>query len=155
MKDPFKTKHRLYEWLVMPLDLSNANSNFMRLMNEVSRPFVGKLTVVYFDDILAYSQDEASHTEHLAQVFQVLRQQVLYAKLKKCELFVRALLNFELLFEIECNASGFGIGAVLTNNRRCYLILNCHAQILTLPTCSSSFSLKSKSAPSPMTTTVE
>jgi len=43
--------------------------------------------VVYFDDILVYSQDEASYTEHLTQVFQVLRQKALYAKLEKCKLF--------------------------------------------------------------------
>ena len=43
--------------------------------------------MVYFDDILAYGQDEASHAEHLTQVFQVLRLQALYAKLEKYELF--------------------------------------------------------------------
>jgi len=43
--------------------------------------------VVFFYDILIYSQDEASHAEHLTQVFQVFRQQTLYAKLKKHELF--------------------------------------------------------------------
>jgi len=59
----------------------------MRLMNEVLRSFIGKIVMVYFDDILVYSQDETSHTEHLTQVFQVLRQQALYADLEKCELF--------------------------------------------------------------------
>ena len=66
----------------------NVLSTFMRLMNEVLRPFIGKFMVVYFDDVLIYSQDEASQMEHLTQVFQVLRQQALYAKLEKCELFI-------------------------------------------------------------------
>jgi len=71
----------------MPFGIFNACSTFIRLINEVLRPFIGKLVVVYFDDILLDSHNEASLVEHLSQVLQVLRQQTLYARLKKCELF--------------------------------------------------------------------
>lgn len=67
----------------MPFGLSNANQIF--------RPFIGKFLVVYFDDILVYSLNEEQHVDHLRQVLQVLREQKLYANLKKCDFLTESL----------------------------------------------------------------
>ncbi|KAJ9552748.1 hypothetical protein OSB04_016793 [Centaurea solstitialis] len=72
----------------MPFGLTNAPAVFMDLMNRVCRPFLDKSVIVFIDDILVYSKDEAEHERHLREVLNVLRAEKLYAKFSKCEFWL-------------------------------------------------------------------
>ena len=73
----------------MSFGLINAPAYFMYLMNSVFMPELNKFMVVFIDDILIYSENEADHAEHLRVVLSRLREHKLYAKFSKCEFYLK------------------------------------------------------------------
>ena len=79
----------LWEWLVMPRGLFNALARFNRVAQTKLRS-CRTFAPSYFDDIYVHSRPEGSesavdvHRRHLRRVLEILRENELYANLKKC-----------------------------------------------------------------------
>ena len=90
-KSAFRTRYGHYEFLVMPFGLTNAPAVFMDLMNRIFRPLLDICVIVFIDDILVYSKTEEQHEQHLRDVLQILRNNQLYAKLSKCDFWLKSI----------------------------------------------------------------
>jgi hypothetical protein len=74
-----------YEFVVMPLGVTNAPATFMDLMHRVFQPYLDQFVVIFIDENLVLSKDAQDHARHLRLVLDKLREEKLYAKFSKCE----------------------------------------------------------------------
>jgi transposase InsO family protein len=86
-KTAFRTRYGHFEYMVMPMGLTNAPATFQAYINRALSGLVDSICVVYLDDILIYSDSRESHLRHVREVLVRLRRFGLYANPKKCSFF--------------------------------------------------------------------
>jgi hypothetical protein len=90
-KTAFITKYGIYEFTVMPFGLCNAPATFQRLMDKVLRPYIGRIALVYLDDIVVFSDTFEQHLKDLATIFETLKQAELKLNREKCHFFLQSI----------------------------------------------------------------
>jgi hypothetical protein len=88
-KTAFILRYGLYEYMVMSFGLTNAPANFIYLMNKVFMEYLDKFVMVFINDILDYSRSEEELEEKHHLVLQKHEDLRLYAKLSKCEFWLK------------------------------------------------------------------
>lgn len=83
-KTTFYTHSGYYEYKVMSFGLSGAPATFQAAMNETLQSVLRKCTLVFFDDILVYSQTWQQHLLDLSSVLSLLRKDHWQVKMSKC-----------------------------------------------------------------------
>lgn len=78
-KTAFVIVSGLYEFMVMPFGLTNAPATFQAIMNKVFNEHLRSFILVFFYDILIYSQTMEDHKKHLQMMLQLLRENQLLA----------------------------------------------------------------------------
>lgn len=78
-----------YDFLVSYIGLTNCRVAFMDLMNILLWKYLDMFVIIFIDDILVYSSFEDDHRNHLRILLQTLKDQQLFAKLSKCEFWLK------------------------------------------------------------------
>lgn len=88
-KAAFITQGGVYEWKRMPFGLTNSPFSFQTLMSNVLRGLNWKSVLVYVDDISIFSRSFDEHLQHLAQVFDRLKNANLKLQPTKCHFAIK------------------------------------------------------------------
>jgi hypothetical protein len=94
----FKTKFGLYEWMVIPFGLTNILETFLHLINDILKEHLGKIVVIYLDDILVFRKMCYDHLFHLHMVLELLSQHKFHVKRCKSSFGQYSISYFGFLF---------------------------------------------------------
>ncbi|MEW8561290.1 MAG: reverse transcriptase domain-containing protein, partial [Candidatus Thiodiazotropha sp.] len=92
-KTAFCTKYGLYEYLTMPMGLTNSPAVFQRLMEIVLRGLQWHTCLIYLDDVLIFGSEFGEHMQRLDEVLSRIRDAGLKLKPEKCQL-LQSSVNF-------------------------------------------------------------
>lgn len=84
-KTAFRTRYGHFEYQVLPFGLANAPASFQAYINRALAQRLDVNVIVYLDDILVFSEDEATHEGDVKWVLEQLRKFKLYVCLDKCK----------------------------------------------------------------------
>ena len=87
----FSTPWALYEWIRIPMGISNAPPAFQRFINQVLTGLRDRICVAYLDDILVYATSFEMHVHNLKLVLRRLRSKGIKLRADKCVLFQQEL----------------------------------------------------------------
>ena len=85
-KSAFCTKYGLYEYLTMPMGMTNSPAAFERLMEIVLRGLQWHTCLIYLDDILVFGASFEQHMERVDEVLTRIKDAGLKLKPEKCQL---------------------------------------------------------------------
>ena len=80
----FRIRFDFFEYLIILFELYNDFVSCQHYINDILREHLYDFCIVYFDDILIYSNNELKHEFHVKSIFYKLREAELQTDIIKC-----------------------------------------------------------------------
>jgi len=77
--------------MTMLFKLYNVSATFQLMMNSILQNLLNKFCLIYFNNILIFSDSISDHQKHLQTVLNILKKHKLYAKSSKCTVKMKIL----------------------------------------------------------------
>ena len=115
-KTAFVCHAGLYQYMRMPLGLTNAPATFQRTLDIVLSSFKWRSCLVYLDDVVLFSKDVKTHIRHVDEVLGALQSAGVTPKLDKCSFFTQEVHYLGLSFGVAIRSSHqFSLGGLSYN----------------------------------------
>lgn len=92
-KTAFSTTNGHYEFTRSPMGFKTSPNNFQRMVDIALEGLIGKICIVFIDDVLIFSETEEEHLDHVRQVMERLEKASLKVNPEKCE-FLKRLVSY-------------------------------------------------------------
>ena len=84
-KTTFRTRYKLFEYLIILFELINASTTCQDTINDALRKHLNIFAIIYLNDILIYFKNQKEYKKHVKTILRCLNQKEFLIKLKKCE----------------------------------------------------------------------
>ncbi len=71
-KTAFRTRYGLFEYRVMPFELTNAPASFQSYIHGLLRPYLDITVIVHLDDVFMFLRDSSQYEKHVQKVLKAL-----------------------------------------------------------------------------------
>ena len=95
----FRTRFESYKYLMLLFELINEPSTFQNFMNDTLMKYLDDFVMVYFDNILIYSNSIKEHRKHVRKVLQKFRNVDIQTDIDKCEFHINETKFLKVLVE--------------------------------------------------------
>ena len=97
----FRTRFKLFEYLIMFFDLCNKFAFFQNYINDIFYKYLDNFYIAYLDDILIYNNNETKHEFHVRHVLRKFREIKIQINIIKCAFHVQKVFYLRLIIIIE------------------------------------------------------